>query len=167
MLTMKRHLLLIAILGAVLSAGCVQRTITINSDPDGALAYLNDTEVGRTPVTVPFTFYGTYSVRLEKEGYQTLNTTQKAEAPLWENPGPDLIAELLPGERRVELVWDFALDPLTPTDPKGLIDRARQLRASLNPSSEVQTQADEDTDTDTDAEAKDEEDAAEETKPAK
>ena len=33
--------------------GCVQRTITVNSDPQGALVYLNDIEIGRTPVTVP------------------------------------------------------------------------------------------------------------------
>ncbi len=68
---MHRRTLIISL--AVLAAaagltGCVERTITVTSDPSGALVYLNDTEIGRTPVTVPFTFYGTYDVRLEHDG---------------------------------------------------------------------------------------------------
>ncbi len=47
--------------------GCVERTISISSEPSGALVHLNDEEVGRTPLTVPFTFYGTYSVRVTHE----------------------------------------------------------------------------------------------------
>jgi len=109
--------------------GCIQRTITIESDPPGALAYLNDVEVGRTPVSVPFTFYGTYDVRLELDGYQTLQTTAKAEAPLWEAPGPDLIAEALPGNNEVEIKWNFTMEQAGPVDEKQLVERARQLRS--------------------------------------
>lgn len=47
--------------------GCIERTITITSEPSGSLVHLNDEEVGRTPLTVPFTFYGVYDVRLEHE----------------------------------------------------------------------------------------------------
>lgn len=46
---------------------CVERTISITSTPSGALVHLNDQEVGRTPLTVPFTYYGVYDVRLEHE----------------------------------------------------------------------------------------------------
>ncbi len=53
--------------GMAVAGGCVERTIHITSDPSGALVHLNDEEVGRTPVTVPFTFYGVYSVRLTQE----------------------------------------------------------------------------------------------------
>jgi len=52
----------------LLITGCVERLITVKSTPAGALVYLNDEEVGRTPVTVPFRFYGVYDVRLEHEG---------------------------------------------------------------------------------------------------
>ncbi len=41
------------------AAGCVQRTITITSDPPGALVWLNDREIGRTPLDVNFVYYGT------------------------------------------------------------------------------------------------------------
>ncbi len=115
-------------------AGCVRRTITLNSDPAGAIAYLNNEEVGRTPTTVPFTFYGTYDVRLEKDGYQTLETAAKVEAPFWDSIGPDLIAELAPGTQHVDINLDFQLEPATPpdqVDTAPIIDRAKQLRAKL------------------------------------
>ncbi len=108
--------------------GCTQRTITITSEPAGALVYLNDQEVGRTPVTVPFTWYGTYDVRLEAEGYAALWTTHEAKAPLWDLPGPDLVAEAIPGSR-VDLRWHFDMEPLTPADADRVVDRARQMRA--------------------------------------
>ncbi len=111
-------------------AGCVQRTITVTSTPSQALVYLNDQEVGRTPVTVPFTFYGTYDVRLEREGFAPLWTTRKADAPWWEAPGPDLIAEAIPGAES-KIAWHFQLAPAASTDEAALIDRGRELRRSV------------------------------------
>jgi len=60
--------LVVLLMGPLAMVGCIERTITITSDPSGALVHLNDEEVGRTPVVVPFTFYGTYTVRLEHDG---------------------------------------------------------------------------------------------------
>lgn len=132
---MKRRLFLLACLSiASLLGGCIQRTITIESTPPGALVHLNDVEVGRTPVTVPFTFYGVYDVRLERDGYQTLSTSTKAQAPWWEAPGPDLAAEALPGEQRVDLKWHYELQPAEPMDESVLIDHAKQLRATFDQS---------------------------------
>jgi hypothetical protein len=108
--------------------GCVERTISITSEPEGALVYLNDEEVGRTPLTVPFTFYGLYDVRLEKDGYKALWTTQNTSQPLWDYMGPDLVAEAIPGVKS-ELKWHFALEPKGEEDPTALTGRARQMRA--------------------------------------
>lgn len=110
------------------AVGCVERTISISSQPAGALVYLNDEEVGRTPVSVPFTFYGVYDVRLEKEGYKPLLTQQAANAPLWENPGPDLVHEMIPGAK-VNIKWAFTLEPYTEPDVDALLGRAAQMRA--------------------------------------
>ncbi len=110
--------------------GCVERTLTITSDPPGALVHLNDEEIGRTPTTVPFTFYGVYDVRLEKEGYATLETGKETKAPLWEAPGPDLIAEMIPNNK-VKLEWHFVLEKAGEISPEGLIDRAKQMRAKM------------------------------------
>lgn len=126
---MRKIALATAILAAAALTGCIQRTLSIESSPPGALVYLNDQEVGRTPVTVPFTFYGKYDVRLEKEGFQTLTTLQKADAPWWEAPGPDIVAEAIPGQHSVNLRWHYTLEPTVPTNTESLIDHAKQLRA--------------------------------------
>lgn len=112
------------------SLGCVERRLMITSEPAGALVYLNDQEVGRTPLDVPFTWYGTYDVRLEREGYQTLQTEQIAKRPWWETPGPDLFAEALP-DKRVEIAWHLKMRqarPASETDPQRVLDFATQLR---------------------------------------
>jgi len=116
-----------------LVGGCVQRTIHVTSEPSGALVHLNDQEVGRTPVSVPFTFYGVYDVRVEAQGHAPLWAEREAAAPWWEFPGPDLVAEAIPGARS-DVRWHFELEPYDPqsTDPDALIDRARQLRATAN-----------------------------------
>ena len=118
------------LLMGIAAAGCVQRTIRISSDPPGALVYLNDKEVGRTPVAVPFLFYGTYDVRLEHEGYKPMWTAQKTNAPWWEIPGLDLIAEAIPNVK-TEQRWHFVLELMPYVDDETLIDRAKQMRASL------------------------------------
>ena len=67
------------VLPIVLLGGCVKRTIMVTSDPEGALVWLNEREVGRTPVEVEFLYYGTYDVRLVKDGYEPLLTKGEAE----------------------------------------------------------------------------------------
>jgi len=121
-------LLLIAA-GAALLPACVQRRITITSTPPGALVHLNDQEVGRTPLEVPFTFYGTYDVRLDADGRPPLWTTAKAKQPWWEYPGPDLIAELIPNSTS-RVNWDFTLPPADPAanDVPALLRRAEAMR---------------------------------------
>ena len=126
-----RPLLLLLLVS--LLAGCgTQRTIHITSEPSGALVHLNDIEVGRTPLTIPFTFYGTYDVRLEAEGHEPLWTARKAKPPLWEYPGPDLIGEAVGAHSRVN--WHFTLAPAVPPaeyDTNLLLDHARQMRARV------------------------------------
>ncbi len=106
--------------------GCVERTISISSEPAGALVYLNDEEVGRTPVTVPFTYYGKYDVRLQKQGYTPLWTSGDAVAPWWEFPGPDLIAEL--GDNKVEIKWNYKLEPRDENNPDVVLKNAQEMR---------------------------------------
>lgn len=121
------------------SVGCIQRTISITSDPTGALVYLNDQEVGRTPVMVPFTFYGVYDVRMEADGYKPLWTEQQAKAPWWETPGIDLFAEAVP-HGKADLHWHFTMQPQPPAedvDADVLLDHARQLRATTQQTDDI------------------------------
>lgn len=122
--------LLMIVCLCVLSLGCVERRLLITSEPAGALVYLNDQEVGRTPLEVPFTWYGTYAVRLEREGYKTLQTEQIADRPWWEAPGPDLFAEAMPG-KRVEIAWHLEMlraEPASEVDPQRVLEFAEQIR---------------------------------------
>jgi hypothetical protein len=114
-----------------LVTGCVERTITITSEPSGSLVYLNDEEVGRTPVTVPFRFYGVYDVRLEHDGYAPLWTKHQAHQPWWDFMGPDLIAETIP-HAKSQQTWSFSLAPRPADDPDLLMAHARQMRSATN-----------------------------------
>ena len=128
---MKRHLLIILLLTLLPAAGCVERLITVRSDPPGALLWLNGEEIGNTPVTVPFTWYGTYEVLLRKDGYETIRAPRRADMPLYQWPGLDLLFEnLLPVDLVDHHQWDFPLARQQPTDPDALVDRARRLRAA-------------------------------------
>ena len=49
-------------------SGCVERKLTILTEPEGALVALNDEEIGRSPVTVSFQWYGDYNVRISEAG---------------------------------------------------------------------------------------------------
>ncbi len=108
--------------------GCVKRTITVTSNPSGAIVWLNDREIGRTPVTTDFTYYGEYDVRVELHGYQPIMTTRWLIAPTWDMPPLDLVTEVVAPNAHADLHWGFELEPLE-ADPSALIKRAETLRA--------------------------------------
>ncbi len=118
------------LLAVCCTSGCVRRTITITSDPPGTLVWLNDREVGRTPVTVDFLYYGTYDVRLEREGHEPKMTHGVARAPVWDNVPLDFFAEILPVEFHSRVQWHYELMPLD-DDQDALRDRAESLREKL------------------------------------
>ena len=97
--------------GPVLCArptGCVQRRLTIRSNPPGALVYVDDYQIGTTPVSTDFVYYGTRKIRLVLSGYETLTVLQPIPTPWYEYPGLDFVSEnLVPGEIRDERVVDY------------------------------------------------------------
>ena len=127
-----------AILCSVMAGGCarIERRITITSDPSGALVSLNDTEVGRTPVEVDFTYFGVYDVRLRKEGFEPIVTTAEAKAPLHEQPVIDLAAMMLPTTLKTHIDWHYILEPAD-TDEAGLLQRAAELQSQMDPRTEA------------------------------
>ncbi len=113
----------------VVLVGCVERTLTISTDPQGALVYLNDVEVGRSPVTQNFTWYGDYDVIVRKKGYRTLKTHARVQEPWYQIPPIDFFAEcLVPATIRDKHHLDFTLEPITLPEREALIDRAEQFR---------------------------------------
>jgi hypothetical protein len=73
-------LLLLLVAGA--SEGCVSRRLTIRTDPPGALAEVDGRRIGFTPASLDFTYYGTREVTLSMPGYETL-TVQQPVPPPW------------------------------------------------------------------------------------
>lgn len=111
-------------------AGCVERTINITSEPPGALVYLNDQEIGRTPCSTHFTYYGTYDVRLVLDGYEPHLGPGKAPAPIYQWPVFDFVAEIAPIRFSDTIDWHFDLREAN-AEPAMMLDRARQMRALM------------------------------------
>jgi hypothetical protein len=113
----------------VLLAGCVERTITVNTTPEGAMVYLNDEEVGRSPVSKNFTWYGGYDVIVRKEGYETLKTSAKIKAPWYQVPPLDFFSEcLFPATIRDQHYLEYELQKLELPEPNELVKRAQEFR---------------------------------------
>lgn len=119
------------------AAGCgVERTLTVRSEPPGALVYLNGEEAGRTPMRKEFLWYGTYDVQLRKEGYVTRSEETRVWAPWWQIPPIDLVAELvpLPLQDNHAVTYRLRPTPAQQSDPLPVIDRAREMREKLRSS---------------------------------
>lgn len=109
--------------------GCVQRRITIRTNPPGALVYIDDYAIGTTPCSTDFIYYGTRKVRIVKSGYETLTVMQPIPAPWYQYPVLDFVTEnLIPGEIRDERTVEYQLQPQTVVPPQQLLERAENLR---------------------------------------
>jgi hypothetical protein len=113
-------------------AGCVERRLTINTEPKGAVVILNDQEIGVSPVTVSFNWYGDYWVRLRKDGYETLDTHRRLKAPLHDYFPFDFVAGLLyPGRIVNAYEWTFALAPQEYPTREQLVENGEAVRSQF------------------------------------
>jgi len=121
--------LLVVLLAGAASAGCVERRLLVRSNPPGALLKIDDEEIGITPVSTSFVYYGTRKIQLVKDGYETLTLLQPIPAPWYEWPGVDLVSEhLVPGQIRDMRVLDYQLQPAAMVPTEQLLERGNQLR---------------------------------------
>jgi hypothetical protein len=120
----------------IFSPGCVERTLTIRSDPPGALLTVNGVEVGRTPYTHDFIWYGDYDIVLRKDGYETVKAVGPVNAPWWQWIPIDLVVEVLPFRFHDDQRLSFSMlaVPEVGTDPHALISRAEEMRPMLQSS---------------------------------
>jgi len=116
----------------LLLAGCVERKLTINTEPQGALVILNDEEIGTSPVTVSFEWYGDYWVRISKEGYESLNTHRPLKGPWYDGFPFDFFAQIISSDRIVDSYeWTFELEPKKQISQEELIQKAEDLKKQL------------------------------------
>jgi hypothetical protein len=111
------------------SAGCVERQLTIRSNPPGALVYVDGYDIGVTPISTPFIYYGDRKIQLVKDGYETLTVLQPLRPPWYEVPPLDFVSEnLTPGKLRDQRTLDFQMQPQAVVPTGQLLGRAEALR---------------------------------------
>ena len=123
-------LMLLPILVACLtSSGCVRRRLTITSTPPGATVYVDNREIGITPVSTSFIYYGTREIRLVRDGYETLTVRQRFDPPWYQYTPVDFFAEnVVPWEIRDERELTFELIPQKVYPARETLARGQQLR---------------------------------------
>ncbi len=133
-------LILVAIIAF---SGCVTRSITVKTNPSNALVYIDDELIGESPVTIPFTYYGTRKIMIERkdeDGVLTHERTiafEKIKAPVYEVFPLDFFSELLwPRELKDDQVLSYNLVELEPLSIKEqqekVLKNAEELRQRVN-----------------------------------
>lgn len=118
---------------AVLSvSGCVERRLTINTEPQGASVMLNDEDIGESPTTVDFDWYGDYNIRISKDGYETLSTHRELKGPWYDGFPFDFFAQIIYPNRIVDSYeWTFELPPKRQISREELIGNAQKAKEQL------------------------------------
>jgi hypothetical protein len=127
-----RRSVCVALLAALIGAlpGCVERRLTVRSNPPGAQLYIDDYEIGTTPVSVNYTYYArARKIRLVKDGFETAVFYQSIPAPWYQYFPFDFVTEnLVPGQIRDERVVTYQMQPTLQVTNEQLVARAEALR---------------------------------------
>jgi len=110
-------------------AGCVVRTLTIRSEPQGADVWLDGQYLGKTPVKLRYNHYGSRLLLLRKEGYHARVCLLKI-APPWYQVFPlDIFTDLLlPFVIEDSRSVNLKLSAQGEEPPEGLLQRAEEAR---------------------------------------
>lgn len=110
---------------------CAERKMVINSDPQGAKVYIDGQEQGITPAYIPFVYYGSREIVLEKDGYQTRRYIEPIKPPLVHIFPFDLLMLLLPYPLSSEYEFNYLLQKSEETDVKKVWSDALELKEYL------------------------------------
>lgn len=122
------------LVGMVLN-GCVTRSLTIRTEPAGAMVYVNDVLKGKSPVSYDFEWYGWHRVMIRKEGYKRVDDRKMMRAPFYLWIPLDLAMELLPLRIRDARTWDYVMVPqeeAIPQPPAIEIPKQEQPASPVN-----------------------------------
>jgi hypothetical protein len=124
-----RLALAVALVAALSSTGCVRRRLTVRTQPPGAQVFVDDQEIGTTPCSSSFVYYGTRKVTLIKDGYRTETIYQKLNPPWYQIPPLDFVSDnFLIREVRDERIVDVQMVPQEIVPQARLLERASALR---------------------------------------
>lgn len=117
------------------STGCngVRRRLTITSEPPGALVYLNDQEIGKTPVSHNITYSGTYKIRCTKDSFETKTVMHRVGTPWYLYPGIDFFSEnFVAGEIRDLQSCHIVLNQQREIPGNELLEEANKMRTQAH-----------------------------------
>ena len=124
-----------AVLMCGLLGGCVERLVTVRSDPPGAMVKLDDEEVGPTPCEVGYTWYGTREISVELPGHRSVRRLVDLPPPWWQFFPLDLMTDVVVPftiRDQVNLRCSLEPEPATREDATGVLKRAAELRRRLD-----------------------------------
>lgn len=131
---------LYGLLAVCAATGCVHRELEIFTRPPGATVEFDGQILeGTTPIRIPFTWYGTHEIVVEKPGYSRERLVAHLRPPWYQRFPLDIFPELLwPGrilDRHtypIVLLKERPLQELSDREKtvikEGLLDRAERFR---------------------------------------
>jgi hypothetical protein len=116
-------------LACLAQTGCVRRRLTVRTNPPGAVVFVDDQEIGTTPCSASFVYYGTRKITVMKDGYRSETSYERFFPPWYQIPPLDFISEnVIAREIRDERTIDVQLMPEEIVPQERLIERAQALR---------------------------------------
>lgn len=115
---------------ALTQVGCVHRRVTINSYPSGALVKVDGHDIGYTPASFDFTWYGTREVQLLRDGYETHTEMVEINAPWYQKFPLDFVSDNFLGRHITDhRQFSFQLEPKRTDLSSSVMQRAGALRS--------------------------------------
>jgi len=116
-------------------AGCVERILTVKSEPPGATVFVDGDRAGETPCDVKFTWYGTRTVTLEKAGFVSVSREVDLRTPWWQIFPLDFFTDVLIPftiTDRTEVQFLLQEEPKVEVDVDAVRKRAAELKEKAN-----------------------------------
>lgn len=112
----------------------MKRVLVVESRPSGAHLWVNGVERGLTPQRVPYVHDGLFTLRLEKEGYESVADEVRTKTAADAVPGVDFFAENFSRPRERVTTASYDLVPLqktsyTDAELAEIVRRANEFRA--------------------------------------
>jgi hypothetical protein len=127
---LSRCSLMITCLLILLQVGCVHRRVTVNSYPQGALVKVDGRDIGYTPASFDFTWYGTREVQLMMDGYETHTEMISINAPWYQKFPLDFVSDNFLGRHVTDhRQFAFQLQPKRLDMSGDVMKRAGSLRS--------------------------------------
>ncbi len=111
----------------LLASGCLQRSLSITSEPSGAQLIVNGEAAGNTPAKIIFHHHGTYRMELRKPGYQPVVEGLRVAPKFYERMPVDFVTDVLwPGKIIDDRKVHYSLKKTPPFEKARVLAAARR-----------------------------------------